>query len=186
MRSAPAQPPRSAPLPDPALVTKKLIVACCAAALPLDPATSNAENAKTEKRIVEFMSSSHRSSAAQPAVDRDHRSGHIIGEIGGEKLDHLGTVLDGPEAAQGDQLRAVAIAVAAARKDRLHDPPGGDDPGGDAIGGDAVGAEILRQVARVVGDRGFGRTVMRVAAVGRRRQPGYRADRDDLARALML
>src|ERR1035437_3436921 len=30
--SAPASPPRSAPLPGPALVTKKLIAACCACA----------------------------------------------------------------------------------------------------------------------------------------------------------
>ena len=104
IRSAPSRPPRSAPLPEPALVTKKVIFACCAEALALAPITIDAANAKTENRIVHFMSFSYWLFAAQSTIDRDHGSGHVIGEIGGKKLDDLGAVLDGPEAPQRDQL----------------------------------------------------------------------------------
>src|SRR5215813_33051 len=149
MRSAPAKPPRSAPLPEPALVTKNVVLACCAEAPVTAPNAACAASAKAEKRIVEFMSSSALP-AAQPAVDRDHCSRHIVGEVSCEKLDHLGAILDGSEASQRHHLRPIAIGVAAARKNRLHDPSGGDDPRGNAVCGDAVRAEILRQIARVM------------------------------------
>src|SRR5262249_31809468 len=145
-----------------------MLAACCAEQTPLAPTARTAASARAENRIVEFMSSSSCwLSAAQSAIDRDHRSGHVVGEIGGEKLDHPGAILHRSEAPQRHQLRPVPVAVAAARKNRLHDPPSGDDPRSYAIGSDTVRAEILRQVARVMRDRSFGRAIMGVAAVGR-------------------
>ena len=61
-----------------------------------------------------------------PAPTR-HRSGsqrpHIVGQIGGEKFDHPGTILDRPEPPKADQFGPVAIALNAAPRDRRHDPP---------------------------------------------------------------
>ena len=108
----------------------------------------------------------------QPAIDRNHCSGHIIRQIRRKELDHLGTILYRSEPPKCDQLGPVAIALAATRNNRLHDPPGGDDPRSNAVGGDAVRAEILRQITRVMRDRRLRGTVMRVAAVGGRRQAG--------------
>ena len=42
-----------------------------------------------------------RLSAHQPAIDRDHRSGHVVGQIGREELDDFGAILDRPEPPQG-------------------------------------------------------------------------------------
>src|SRR5262249_1908896 len=153
---------------EPPLVTKKVILAACCAEEPaLAPTARNPASARAENRIVEFISSSFCwLSAAQSAIDRDHRSGHVVGEIGGEKLDHPGTILHRSKAPQCHQFRPIPVAVAAAWKHRLHDPAGGNDPRSYAICRDAVGAEILRQIARVMGDRGLGGAIMRVAAIG--------------------
>jgi hypothetical protein len=40
------------------------------------------------------------SAANQPAIDRDHGSGHVIGQVGRQELDDLGTILDRPEPLQ--------------------------------------------------------------------------------------
>ena len=73
------------------------------------------------------------SSSHQPAVDRDHRARHIVGQISREEFDHLGAILDAAEPPQGHQLGPIPIALAAAGDDRRHDPPGGDHAGGDAV-----------------------------------------------------
>ena len=39
----------------------------------------------------------------QPAVDRDHRAGHIVGQVGRQELDDLGAILNGAEPPQRDQ-----------------------------------------------------------------------------------
>ena len=62
----------------------------------------------------------------QSAIDWDHRAGHIVGQVGGEKFDHLGAILDRPEPPQGYQLGPIPIAPNAAWDHRRHDSPGGD------------------------------------------------------------
>src|SRR5215472_16863978 len=54
--SAPASPPRSAPLPTPALVTKNVMRACCACALA--PSRTSAVEALRQRRAVVVMSCS--------------------------------------------------------------------------------------------------------------------------------
>ena len=56
-RSAPSRPPRSAPLPGPALVTKNVMVACCAKRLALVPSAISAPAAAAMQRVL-FMRSS--------------------------------------------------------------------------------------------------------------------------------
>src|SRR5262244_2244980 len=65
----------------------------------------------------------------QPAIDRDDRSGHIIGQVGSKELDNLGAILDRPEPPKGDQLGPIAVTLDAAWNDRRHDPSGRDDTG---------------------------------------------------------
>src|SRR5215813_2311805 len=62
----------------------------------------------------------------QPAIDRDDRSGHIIGQVGSKELDDLGAILDRPEPPKGDQLGPIAVPLNAAGNYRCHDPPGRD------------------------------------------------------------
>src|SRR5262249_23166654 len=52
--SAPARPPSFAPSPDPALVTKKVMLACCACAP--RPSASSAAEASRQMRVDVFMS----------------------------------------------------------------------------------------------------------------------------------
>src|SRR6185369_11702615 len=54
--SAPARPPRSAPLPGPALVMKNVMLFCCAGTLPLIASAITATDANTDKRIAEVIS----------------------------------------------------------------------------------------------------------------------------------
>jgi hypothetical protein len=49
----------------------------------------------------------------QPTVDRNHRTGHIVGQVGRQELDHLGAILDRPEPPKGDQLGSITIAPTA-------------------------------------------------------------------------
>ena len=77
------------------------------------------------------------------AIDRDDRSGHIIGQVGSKELDDLGTILDGSEPTKGNQLSSIAVALNAAGNDRRHDPRGRDDAGSDAVDGNAERPEIL-------------------------------------------
>jgi hypothetical protein len=63
----------------------------------------------------------------QAVVDRDNRTGHIVGQIGRKELDpHFGAILDSPKPPKGDQLGPITVALNAARNNRRHDPPGGD------------------------------------------------------------
>src|SRR6516165_9526763 len=39
----------------------------------------------------------------QPAIDRDDRTGHIIGQVGSKELNHFGTILDSSEPTKGNQ-----------------------------------------------------------------------------------
>jgi len=52
----------------------------------------------------------------QPAIDRDDRSRHIIGQVGSKELDHLGTILDSSEPTKGNQLGSIPIT----RAGRIH------------------------------------------------------------------
>ena len=56
----------------------------------------------------------------QPAIDRDDRAGHIIGQVGSKELDHFGTILDGSEPTKGNQLGSIPITLNAARNDPHH------------------------------------------------------------------
>jgi hypothetical protein len=47
----------------------------------------------------------------QAAIDRDYRTGHIVGQIGRQELDDLGAILDRPKPPKGDQLGPIAIAL---------------------------------------------------------------------------
>ena len=74
----------------------------------------------------------HRTSRLSPyqaAIDWDHGSGHIVGQVGGEELDHLGAVLDGPEPPKCDQLGSITIALNAARNNCRHNPSVAITPG---------------------------------------------------------
>src|ERR1700758_4521944 len=63
MRSAPSRLPRSAPLPDPALVTKKVMLgdcgACWAIAPALQPRAAMAAEPSSDIRVLLFIGSSH-------------------------------------------------------------------------------------------------------------------------------
>ena len=54
-RSAPAKPPRSAPFPEPTLVTKNLMFVCCSCKLALELSDSNATITTREKPVVFFI-----------------------------------------------------------------------------------------------------------------------------------
>ena len=82
----------------------------------------------------------------QPAINRNHRAGHIVGQVSRKELDHLGAVLDRPEPPKGDQLSPIAVVLAAAWNDRRHDAPGCDHARRDTVGDDAERPEILRQI----------------------------------------
>ena len=69
----------------------------------------------------------------QPAVDGDHRAGHIIRKIGREKPGDLGAIFDRPEPPKGVQFGPIAIALHAAWSDRRHDPPCRDQAGRDTV-----------------------------------------------------
>jgi len=82
----------------------------------------------------------------QPAINRDHRAGHIVGQIRRQELDDLGAILDCPETLQRHQLGSITVALVAPWNDGLHDPSGRDHAGGDAVRGDPERPEILRQI----------------------------------------
>src|SRR4029077_1661509 len=65
--SAPARPPRSAPLPSPALVTKKDIVACCASAGAAHRHTRHAASGAPSRTNIIFTSRHWRRPAASPS-----------------------------------------------------------------------------------------------------------------------
>jgi hypothetical protein len=70
----------------------------------------------------------------------------VFGQLGRKEFDDLGAVLDRLESPKGHQLGSSAIALAAARNDRLHDPAGGDRAGGNAVHRDTGRPEILSQI----------------------------------------
>src|SRR5262249_51573267 len=65
--SAPWRPPRSAPLPEPALVTKNVILFCCACAAPPMPSDSSAADTPMQRFIALFM-------VSRPSVDGSRAS----------------------------------------------------------------------------------------------------------------
>ena len=92
------------------------------------------------------------------------RSHNLIGWS--PKLNDFGTILDSSETTQGHQLGPIAVALAAARNDRRHDPTGRDHTRGDAVSGDSEGPEILCQISSVMADGGFRYAVVCVTAIG--------------------
>jgi hypothetical protein len=61
-------------------------------------------------RVPDGPNSIH-SSPHQPAIDRDHGSSHIIGQVRRQELDDPRAILDRPEPPQGDQLGSVPVAL---------------------------------------------------------------------------
>src|SRR5437016_1165375 len=91
-----------------------------------------------------------------------------------------------PSRRSATKLGPIAVALDAPRNDSLHDPPGGDHAGGYTVDGDPERPEILSEIPRVVGDGGFRRPIMGIAAISGRCGPGDRAYGDDLPGALLL
>ena len=83
-----------------------------------------------------------RLAANQPAIDRDHRAGYIVGQIGRQELHDLGAILDSSEPPKSHQLGSITVALNAAGDDCRHDPRGRNDAAGDAVDGDAEWPEI--------------------------------------------
>ena len=104
----------------------------------------------------------------QAAIYRDDRSRHVIRQVGRQELNDFGAVLDCSEPSQSYQLGPITIALDAARNNRRYNPPGRDHARGDAVRRDPERPEILRQIPRVMGDSGFRRPIMSVAAIGGR------------------
>jgi len=96
----------------------------------------------------------------ESAVDRNDCTRHIVGQIGRQKLDDLGAILDRTEPPKGDQFGPITIALNAPRNDRRHDPPCSDHTGCDTVHRDPELAEILRQIPRVVGNSGLRGPIM--------------------------
>ena len=56
----------------------------------------------------------------QSAIHRNHRTGHIVRQVGRKEFDDLGAIVHRPEPPKGDQLGPITVALDAARNDRLH------------------------------------------------------------------
>src|ERR1700730_3185051 len=54
----------------------------------------------------------------QTPVDWDYRSGHVVGQVGRQKFDHLGAILHGTEPPKGDQFGPLTLALDAAGNNR--------------------------------------------------------------------
>ena len=84
-------------------------------------------------------------------------SGHIVGQIGRQKLDYLGTVFDGSGPSKGDPFQAFpAWGVSA----------GMDQTRCYAVDRDIVGAQFLSQCAGVIDDGRFSGSVWVVESSG--------------------
>jgi hypothetical protein len=88
------------------------------------------------------MLSAKQASPHQPAVDRGHRAGYVVGEIVRQELDHPGAILNRPEPAEGDQFGLILVSLNASRNHRRPDPPRGDHAGRNAVRRDPKWAEV--------------------------------------------
>jgi len=83
-------------------------------------------------------------SIAQPAIDGDGLSGHVVGPVGDQELYHIDAVFDRSFPSQRDPIRHPAPVAHSA---------GSDNPRGDTVDVDVVRAELLSQGAGIKDDR---------------------------------